>query len=214
MDENMKADIQLELVEKGIQVAKQSEAIDAVDRNIAKMTDTIGDLVTEKIKPPKSKEEVIAERLPDMMAAADKGAAKIVTEISEIIVKCIGVLPEIIKTELKKSHGSKVKAGRFEGCRIIFAGTMSYIVVDAKQHEFVYLTPEYVSCSRCVGKKFRLSRGQTYYYYEIIFKDGTESYVRVSGKHRQNLENCGFQNSTETIFKTLSPGEEYGVDEE
>lgn len=133
---------------------------------------------------------------------------------SDIIVKYIGDLPETIKAELKKDHGSKVKVGRFHDCSIVFAGTKSCIVVDAEQHELVYLTPECVLRSRYVEKKFRPSRAKTYYYYELIFKDGTESYVRVSEKHRQNLESCGLQNTTETIFKMLPSGEEGGTDEE
>lgn len=214
MDENMKAKAQLELAEQGIQVAKQVETIDAVDRNAAKIVDAAGDFVAGKIQPKKTNGEMIAERLPKMMDAADEGAANIVAAIGEIIVKYIGDLPETIKAELKKDHGSKVKVGRFHDCSIVFAGTKSCIVVDAEQHELVYLTPEYVLCSRYVEKKFRLSRGKTYYYYEIIFRDGTESYVRVSEEHRQNLENCGLQNTTETIFKMLPAGEECEIDKE
>lgn len=214
MDEGKDANVQLGLAEKGIQVAKQVETIDAVDRNAAKIVDAAGDLVAGKMQPKKTKGEIIAERFPDVVDAANAGTANIVTAISDIIVKYIGDLPEIIKAELKKDHGSKVKVGRFHDCSIVFAGTKSCIVVDAEQHELVYLTPECVLRSRYVEKKFRPSRAKTYYYYELIFKDGTESYVRVSEKHRQNLESCGLQNTTETIFKMLPSGEECGTDEE
>lgn len=214
MSEEMKAKAQLELAETGIQVAKQVETIDAVDRNAAKIVDATGDLVAGKIQPKKPKGEILAERFPNVMDAADAGAANIATAISDIIVKYIGDLPEAMKAELKKDHGSKVKVGRFHDCSIVFAGTKSCIVVDAEQHELVYLTPECVLCSRYVEKRFRPSRAQTYYYYELIFKDGTESYVRVSKKHRQNLERCGLQNTAETIFKMLPSGEECGTDEE
>ncbi|NCE65548.1 hypothetical protein D1159_13400 [Pseudoflavonifractor sp. 524-17] len=214
MGEGKDANVQLELAEKGIQVAKQVEMIDAVDRNAAKIVDAAGDLVAGKMQPKKTKGEIIAERFPDVVDAADAGTANIVTAISDIIVKYIGDLPEIIKAELKKDHGSKVKVGRFHDCSIVFAGTKSCIVVDAEQHELVYLTPECVLRSRYVEKKFRPTRAKTYYYYELVFKDGTESYVRVSEKHRQNLESCGLQNTTKTIFKMLPSGEECGIDGE
>lgn len=219
MNEGMEANLQLaqanaqlDLAEKAVHVVKQVEMIDAVDRNGAKIVDAAGDFVVGKIQPKETKGEIIAERFPKMMDATDEGAANIVTTIGEIIVKYIGDLPEIIKTEIKKDHGSKVKVGRFHDCSIVFAGTKSCIVVDAEQHELVYLTPECVLCSRYVEKKFRPSRAKTYYYYEIIFKDGTESYVRVSEKHRQNLENCGLQDTTKTIFKMLPSGEDCGAD--
>ena len=55
---------------------------------------------------------------------------------------------------------------------------------------------------------------QDYYYYEIIFKDGSESYVRVSKKHKENLELCNLQIQNKTIFKELLSGETYIDDEE
>lgn len=89
MGEEMKAMTQLELAEKGIQVAKQVETIDAVDRNAAKIVDAAGDLAVGKMQPKKPKGEIIAERLPNVMDAADAGAANIVTVIADIIVKYI-----------------------------------------------------------------------------------------------------------------------------
>ena len=181
------------------ELAKETETFPAIDKRNA-----------EKIQPKPGKREVfedIYKKMPTTANKFDENVGKVVDKSGEIIVTCLDAAFEKIKKELKTDHGSKVRAGRFYGCSIIYAGTKSCIVVDKEKHELVYLTPENVLLSRCVEKKFFPLRGKNYYYYELVFKDGSESYVRVSKKHRQNLECCGLQDTAASIFKELLPGE-------
>lgn len=136
----------VEIVDKGIKTVKQIETVSAADERIA-----------DWIRPKPGKREVIEdiyEKIPTTANKFDENVGKVVDKSGEIIVTCLDAAFEKIQKELKTDHGSKVRAGRFYGCSIIYAGTKSCIVVDKETHELVYLTPENILFSRCVEKSF------------------------------------------------------------
>lgn len=106
-----------------------------------------------------------------------------------IVVQAATILaPEVLnklKNHVGKPHGSKVKEGAFKDCTIELAGDKAFIVATAEKGEIVYLTSEYIQSYQFVKEKQKLRRGKlkTYYYYNIIFKDGTASYVRMRKKY-------------------------------
>ena len=72
-----------------------------------------------------------------------------------------------------KDHGSKVKMG---------------IQLDKAGSRVLLLTSENIQSYRYVKKKYHKLKLKDYYYYEITFKDGSESYVRMSKKYRDAME--------------------------
>lgn len=109
------------------ELAKETETFPAIDKRIA-----------EKIQPKPGKREVfedIYKKMPTTANKFDENVGKVVDKSGEIIVTCLDAAFEKIKKELKTDHGSKVRAGRFYGCSIIYAGTKSCIVVDKEKHE-------------------------------------------------------------------------------
>lgn len=147
--------------------------------------------------------KIAQELLPQSTETIDD----ILSQLLKNTAKETGELYNTLKEYAKKPNGSKVKAGRFKDCRIIHHGSKSYIQVDTYDTAnpiLLYLTPECVQACRYDRKKFKLPKGKTHYYYEIIFKDGSESYIRVSEKHRKNLEMCALQLGANTIFRSLT----------
>jgi len=109
---------------------------------------------------------------------AVKTGTKLITILAPTAFKEISKL-------LKEEHGSKVKMGAFPGCAIEMAGDKACIVADTKHGGVVFLTSDNIKSYRFVKEKERqvgLKR-HTYYYYDIIFKDGSESYVRMRKKY-------------------------------
>ena len=89
-----------------------------------------------------------------------------------------------------KDHGSKVKQGAFQECSIEMFGDKACIVVNEDSGEVVMLTSDTIQSYRYVKEKKRtvgLTR-HTYFYYDIIFKNGSESYVRMRRKYREAME--------------------------
>lgn len=86
-----------------------------------------------------------------------------------------------------KDHGSKVKMGMFAECSIERYADRACIV-DKDNGLWIALTSENVKECRYLRKKYKVSRGKKYYYYEIIFANGSSSYVRMSKKYRECLE--------------------------
>lgn len=95
-----------------------------------------------------------------------------------------------IKKFLGKNRGSKVKRGAFQDCSIEMFGDKACIVVDEDSGEIIMLTSDTIQTYRYVKEKERtvgLSR-HTYFYYDITFKDGSESYVRMRKKYLEAIE--------------------------
>lgn len=91
----------------------------------------------------------------------------------------------------EKDHGSKVKQGTFQECSIEMFGDKACIVVNEEQGEVVFLTSDTIQSYQYVKEKKRtvgLAR-HTYFYYDIKFNDGSESYVRMRRKYRDAMLN-------------------------
>lgn len=85
------------------------------------------------------------------------------------------------------NHGSKVKMGAFQECKVEMFGDKACIVVDPERGEIILLTSDYIQSCQFVKEKFKKLKMKTYYYYEIVYKDGKQSYVRMSGKYRDAM---------------------------
>lgn len=191
----------IDLTDKAIDTLKKIEPLNEIG-------DAVGERISSIIRPKPSKIDTFCQTMPETANRLDENCGMIVDQVGGIISECIGASYEAIKKELKKNRGSKVKTGLFAGSPIVEAGTSSCIVVDKDKHMFVYLTSENVQRITRVKKNFKLIRGKTYYYYDLTFRDGTRSYIRVSKKHRDNLERCGCENVVPEIIEELPPGEE------
>ena len=119
---------------------------------------------------------------PEVLAQAASWAKKGVVTI---------VAPTVwgkIKSYFGKDHGSKVKRGAFQECSIEMFGDKACILVNGNSGEVVFLTSDTIQSYRFIKKKDRLPQMKTYYYYEIIFNDGSESYVRMRRKYVEAME--------------------------
>ena len=92
------------------------------------------------------------------------------------------------KKYTSKDHGSKVKKGEFAEASIEMFGDKACIQLDEKGSRVLLLTADNVQSYRFVEKKYKKLKLKDYYYYEITFKDGSESYVRRSKKYRDAME--------------------------
>lgn len=90
----------------------------------------------------------------------------------------------------EKNHGSKVKRGAYCECPIEMFGDKSCIVVNEDSGEVVLLTSDTIRSCQYVKDKKRLvgAKYHTYFYYNIIFKNDEESYVRMRRKYRDAME--------------------------
>lgn len=92
-----------------------------------------------------------------------------------------------------KPHGSKVKEGAYKDCTIEVDPNEEYafIVVDMNRGEVVLLTSDNIQSCQFLKDKKKLHKGKlkTYYYYNIIFKDGSRSYIRMRRKYRDAMLN-------------------------
>lgn len=105
-------------------------------------------------------------------------------------IKIVTVLgPGVIKIgkELWDKTGSKVKTGAFQDCPLDMFGDKACIVTNPKQGGVVLLTSETIASYEFVKEKHKKAKFKTYYYYEITFKDGQKSYVRMSSKYRNAM---------------------------
>ena len=67
-------------------------------------------------------------------------------------------------------------------------GDKACIQLDKAGSRVLLLTSENIQSYRYVKKKYHKLKLKDYYYYEITFKDGSESYVRMSKKYRDAME--------------------------
>ena len=98
-----------------------------------------------------------------------------------------------IKDYYGKPHGSKVKMGAYQDCLVELFGDKACIMADAGSGEVVFLTADTIQSCHYVKKKKKTVglKQHTYYYYNITFKDGSESYVRMRKKYREAMQRCG-----------------------
>ena len=92
-------------------------------------------------------------------------------------------LEKDLEKELKKNHGSKVKKGLYEDCKITLIGTKACICIGEK--DYLELTDENVRKITFIKEKQKINH--TYYYYEIEFCDGRSSYVRMRKKYKDAM---------------------------
>lgn len=118
---------------------------------------------------------------PQVIPIAKEAAQKIV------VVLAPAALAKA-KRYWSKDHGSKVKRGAFQECSVEMFGDKACIVVNEDSGEVVMLTSETIQTYRYVKEKYKTSRMKKYYYYDITFKDGSESYVRMSKKYQEAME--------------------------
>lgn len=90
---------------------------------------------------------------------------------------------EFAEKELTKNHGSKVKKGLYEECKITLIGTKACIYLGNK--EYLELTDKNVQRITFIKEKHKIDH--TYYYYEIEFCDGRSSYVRMRRKYKDAM---------------------------
>jgi hypothetical protein len=108
--------------------------------------------------------------------------------------KIVEVVGPIALKQAKKfwdtDHGSKVKQGAYHECPVEMFADKACIVVNEERGEIVLLTSDNVESYRYMKEKKRLNGVQmhTYYYYEIDFKNGEHSYVRMRRKYREAME--------------------------
>lgn len=100
--------------------------------------------------------------------------------VKELVIKKV---TELAEKELSKNHGSKVKKGLYEECKITLVGTKACICLG--NHEYLELTDENVQKIMFIKEKHRIDH--TYYYYEIEFRNGRSSYVRMRRKYRDAM---------------------------
>lgn len=116
-------------------------------------------------------------------------------EILTVAVDLMKLLGPVVLDELieygGKPHGSKVKEGAFKDCTIELADDKAFIVATPESGEIVWLTSDYIQSCQFVKEKEKLHKGKLkkYYYYNIIFKDGSVSYVRMRKKYREAMLN-------------------------
>lgn len=117
-------------------------------------------------------------------------AGKLVATLAPEVLNCIR---KRVLDYAGKPHGSKVKDGAYKDCLIELDSKEEYafIVVDMSQGEVVYLTSDTIQSYEFLkeDKKLRKGKFKTYYYYNIIFKDGSRSYVRMRKKYRDAMLN-------------------------
>ena len=91
-----------------------------------------------------------------------------------------------VKNYLLGNHGSKVKMGDYADCKIARFGDTACIVVDSNGGEVVLLDRDNVESYSFIKEKKRMVglKYKTYFYYNIKFKNGQKSYIRISRKNR------------------------------
>lgn len=91
---------------------------------------------------------------------------------------------------LSKDHGSKVKMGAYQECPIGLFGDKACIITDADNGEVIFLTSDTIQSYKYIKEKRRIVgiTNHTYFYYNITFKDGSESYVRMRRKYREAMK--------------------------
>lgn len=118
--------------------------------------------------------------------AIQEVAKEVAEKVGEVIITNIG---KKIIIYTGKDHGSKVKMGAYAECPIELFGDKACIVVNGDMGNVILLTSDNIRSCRYVKEKKRGIPRHTYFYYNIVFKNGEESYVRMRRKYRDAMEN-------------------------
>lgn len=116
---------------------------------------------------------------------------KVVAAAKNILIYGGPVAARELKKCVSKDNGSTVKMGAYQKCPIEMFGDRACIIVNADKGEYVLLTADTIQSYKFVKKKKRLTGAgyRTYFYYNITFHDGSESYVRMRRSYRDAMKN-------------------------
>lgn len=105
-----------------------------------------------------------------------------------ILITILQNVPKAWKTVGDKL-GSRVKRGAFQNCNLEMFGDKACIVVNENSGEVVLLTSDTIQSRRKVKEEKKLGgKGiHTYFYLDIIFKDGSESYAKMRRKYYEAI---------------------------
>lgn len=193
----------VEILDKGIVTIKKIETINELDHVGAIVLNKFGDRATYALRTPLEKTfdavnltQAIAGAVKEIVPNASSEIDLILSAILRATAEEVGGLYRWTKKNIQdtfsKYRGSKVKADRFDGCRIVYAGDQSYIeFLAGEENVRLHLTPECVQSCSYDRKKFKPALGHHHYYLNINYTDGTRSYIRVSKKHLKNFIPCG-----------------------
>lgn len=117
--------------------------------------------------------------IPINPVTVGKAGVKILTALAPTAIN------SLIK-HLGKEHGSKVKAGAYEECPISTHNNKACIIVKG-ENGIITLTDETIESCYFIKKKYKIARGKNYYYFDINFRDGQKSKIRISKKYRDAL---------------------------
>ena len=205
----------LDLIEQGINVAKQIGPISALDegskKNITYILRTNKQKVEDQMELIDKGAQLVERHLPNAYSAIDKVTTDFIIATEEEAAK----LYKAIKEAAQKPHGSKVKFGRFKGCRIIYDGLQSYIQTNDETGTMPLLIPLNLDCIKACRfdrKKVKPHKLTTHYYYNVVFHDNSECYIRVSEKHCKNLDICVEQTANDIVFTLLPPAKDEEMD--
>lgn len=118
---------------------------------------------------------------------------KVADKLAEELAKRIKDPKTVDKILGKLDRGSKVMYGAFGDCPIELFGSKAGIVTDKKKGETVFLTSDTIQFCEYLGERKETGyvKTHTYFYYEITFKDGRKSYVRMRRKYKEAMEHSG-----------------------
>ena len=110
--------------------------------------------------------------------------------VAAVAPVALDIAKQLFKKYTSKNHGSKVKMGEFAEASIEMFGDKACIKLNENSSQILLLTSDNVESYHYVEEKKRLvgATYHTYFYYNIKFKDGTESYVRMRRKYRDAME--------------------------
>lgn len=129
-----------------------------------------------------------------------------VKKVAPKIIKIAGPIAlEQITEYLSGNHGSKVKEFAYADCKIARFDNIPCIVVDAGSGEIIPLNADTIEKYTFIKEKKRMVgvKLKTYFYYDIMFKNGERSRIRISRKNCDamfhNLKSAGADNHTQNM---------------
>ena len=119
---------------------------------------------------------------PQVIKTAVKAGQAIVSVVGPVALK---KLQDYVST----NQGSKVVQGAFYGCPIEWMGDKACIVLDKQKGEIILLTSDTIQSFQTSysKKKFAGLKYQRFFYCDIKFKDGSESYAQMTWKYRKAI---------------------------
>lgn len=192
----------VEVFDDGVTALKKIEIINELDKAGALVVNKLGGKAAYALRTPQEKcydklelAEAVAkftkENYPELSETLEQIACKMIIAAAEEIGGVYTWTKHKLVESLEKPKGSKVKADRFDGCPIFYAGDVSYIEIGKGLR--LHLTPDCIESCTYDRKKYKMSLGHHHYYCNVNYKDGSRSYIRVSRKHLKNLVKCGLE---------------------